>query len=77
MTGEPGAQDAPHTLSDGDRAQGNDPLGDLGELERREMLAWVGENLTEVRRTATRQRPSIGSSGWPSWSAWSHSWVGT
>ena len=27
------------------------------ELERRELLAWVGENLTEVRRTAAGQRP--------------------
>lgn len=57
MTGGPGAKDAPHTFSDEDRAQGQDPLAGLGELERRELLAWVGENLTEVRRTAVGQRP--------------------
>lgn len=57
MTGGPGAKDAPHTFSDEDRAQGQDPFGGLGELERRELLAWVGENLTEVRRTAAGQRP--------------------
>ena len=34
-----------------------DPLGGLGKLERRELLAWVGENLPEVRRTASGKRP--------------------
>jgi hypothetical protein len=34
-----------------------DPLGGLGKLERRELVAWVGENLPEVRRTASGQRP--------------------
>lgn len=57
MTGGPGAKDAPHTFSDEDRAQGRDPLGGLGELERRELVAWVGEHLPEVRRTASGQRP--------------------
>ena len=57
MAGGPGANDAPHTFSDEGRDQGQDPLGDLGELERRAMLAWVGENLTEVRRTAAGERP--------------------
>jgi len=57
MTGGPGAQDAPHTFSDEDSAQGQDPFADLGEEERRELLAWVGENLPYVRRTAFGQRP--------------------
>jgi hypothetical protein len=34
-----------------------DPLGGLGKLERRELVAWVGDNLPEVRRTASGQRP--------------------
>jgi hypothetical protein len=49
-------QDAPHTFSDEDSAQGQDPFGGLGELERRAALAWVGENLTLVRRSAFGQR---------------------
>ena len=57
MTGGPGAQDAPHTLSDEDSDQGQDPLAGLGEEERRELLVWVGENLPYVRRTAFGQRP--------------------
>jgi hypothetical protein len=57
MTDGPGAKDARPTFTDEDRAQGQDPLAGLGELERRELLAWAGENLTEVRRTATGQRP--------------------
>ncbi len=56
MTEGPGTMDAPHTFSDVDRAQGHDPFGDLGELERRAMLAWVGENLTIVRQSAFGQR---------------------
>jgi hypothetical protein len=56
MTGGSGATDAPHTLSDEDRAQGQDPFRGLGELERRAALAWVGENLTDVRRSALGQR---------------------
>jgi len=57
MTGGPGVKDAPHAFGDEDRDQEQDPLGDLGKLERRAMLAWVGENLAEVRRTATGERP--------------------
>jgi hypothetical protein len=57
MTGGPGAEDAPHAFSNEDRRQGQDPLRELGELERRAMLAWVRENLNEVRRTATGERP--------------------
>jgi hypothetical protein len=56
MTGGLGARDAPHTFSDEERAQGQDPFRGLGELERREALAWVGENLTLVRRSAFGQR---------------------
>ena len=52
MNGEPGAKGAPHPSTD-QRAQEQDVLG-LGE---REMLAWVGEHLTLVRRTASGQRP--------------------
>jgi len=55
MTGEPGAKGAPRPFTD-ERAQGQDVLG-LGERERDYLLAWVGENLTLVRRTASRQRP--------------------
>jgi hypothetical protein len=54
MSGGPGAKDAPHTIGEDERARGHDPLG---ELERRELLAWVGEHLPEVRRTASGQRP--------------------
>jgi hypothetical protein len=55
MTGEPGAKEAPHPSTDG-RAQGQDVLG-LGERERDYLLAWVGENLMQVRRTVSGQRP--------------------
>ena len=54
MTGEPGAEGAPHPSTD-ERAQGQDMLG-LGERERDAMLAWVGENLTLVRQSASGQR---------------------
>jgi hypothetical protein len=55
MTGEPGAKGAPRPSTDGS-GQGQDVLG-LGERERDELLAWVGEHLTLVRRTASGQRP--------------------
>jgi hypothetical protein len=51
MTGEP---EAAHPATDG-RTQGQDVLG-LGELERDALLAWVGEHLTLVRRSASGQR---------------------
>ncbi len=54
MTGEPGAEGAPRPFTD-ERAQGQDVLG-LGERERDALLAWVGENLTVVRRSAYGQR---------------------
>ena len=56
MSGGPGAKDAPHTLSEDERAREQALFG-LGEEERREVLAWVGENLPYVRRTAVGQRP--------------------
>ena len=57
MTGGSGATDAPRTFDDQDRARGQDWFGDLGQEERRELLAWVGENLPNVRRTALGQQP--------------------
>jgi hypothetical protein len=54
MTGEPGARGAPRPSAD-ERAQERDVFG-LGEREREAMLAWVGEHLTLVRRSASGQR---------------------
>src|SRR6202042_3988336 len=54
MTGEPGEKGVPHPFTD-EPAQGQDVLG-LGERERDALLAWVGENLTLVRRSASGQR---------------------
>jgi hypothetical protein len=54
MTGEPGTNGAPGPVAD-DRAEGQDLFG-LGEREREAMLAWVGENLSLVRRSASGQR---------------------
>lgn len=61
MTGEPGAKEAPPPLTD-ERAQGQDVLG-LGDRERDALLAWVGENLTLVRRSASGQRTLYSSLG--------------
>ena len=55
MTGEAGATGAARPLAD-EGAQGQDVFG-LGERERDAMLAWVGENLTLVRRSASGERP--------------------
>jgi hypothetical protein len=55
MTGGPGARDAPHPFTDEERARGQDVFG-LGEREHRALLAWVGENLTQVRRSVYEQR---------------------
>jgi hypothetical protein len=65
MTGGPGATDAPQTFSTEDRDQAHDPFRGLDEEERRATLAWVGENLTDVRETAVGQRPVY----WVLWSA--------
>jgi hypothetical protein len=56
MTAEPGAQGAPRPSADG-RAQGQNVLG-LDEQGRDALLAYVGEHLTLVRRTASGERPS-------------------
>jgi hypothetical protein len=56
MSGGPGAKDPPHTPSEDERAREQALFG-LGEEERREVLAWVGENLPYVRRTAVGERP--------------------
>jgi hypothetical protein len=56
MTGEPGAKGAPRPSTD-ERAPGQDVLG-LGERDRDALLAYVGEHLTLVRRTASGERPS-------------------
>jgi hypothetical protein len=56
MTEGPGAEDAPPTLNDEQRARGQDALSGLGELERRAILDWVGENLPDVRRSVSGQR---------------------
>ncbi len=56
MSGGPGANDAPHTPSPDERAREQALFG-LGEEERRQVVAWVGENLPYVRRTAGGQRP--------------------
>jgi hypothetical protein len=55
MTEGPGAEGAPHPSGDEERASGHDVFG-LGEPERRAVLAWVGENLTQVRRSVYEQR---------------------
>jgi hypothetical protein len=56
MTEGSGAKDAPRTLSDEESTPGDDWLSELGELERRATLKWIGENLPEVRRSAYGQR---------------------
>ena len=56
MTEGPGAKDAPPTFTDEERAPGQDWLSDLGERDRRAVLAWVGEHLPRVRRPVFEQR---------------------
>ena len=56
MTEGPGAKDAPPTFTDKERAPGQDWLSDLGEQERRDVLAWVGENLPHFRQSVYGQR---------------------
>ena len=55
MTERPGAMDAPPPSTDERRAPGQDVFG-LGEQERQAVLAWVGENLPQVRRSVYEQR---------------------
>jgi hypothetical protein len=54
MTEGPGVKDAPPMFTDEERARGQDLFG-LGEQERRELLAWVGEHLPRVRRSVYGQ----------------------
>jgi hypothetical protein len=56
MTDGPGARDAPHRVTDEERARGQEVLSGMTELERRETLAWVGEHLPQVRRSIFEQR---------------------
>jgi hypothetical protein len=55
MTGGPEPTDAPHPFTDEEPARGQDLFG-LGEREHRALLAWVGENLPQVRRSVYEQR---------------------
>src|SRR5215475_15592097 len=54
MTAEPVANEAARPPAD-ERGQGQGVFG-LGDRERDAMLAWVGENLALVRRSASGQR---------------------
>jgi hypothetical protein len=56
MTEGPGAEGAPSTFTDEQRAPGQDVLSGLGEREHRVLLAWVGEHLPQVRRSVYQQR---------------------
>ena len=56
MTDGPGAKNAPPRFTDNERAPGQDWLSGLGERDRRELLAWVGEHLPQVRRSVYGQR---------------------
>jgi hypothetical protein len=55
MTEGQGAKDAPPPSTDEEHAPGQDLLG-LGERDRQATLAWVSENLTQVRRSVYEQR---------------------
>jgi len=55
MTEGSGAKGAAHPFSDKERGHGQNVFG-LGEPERQAVLAWVGENLTQVRRSVYEQR---------------------
>jgi tetratricopeptide (TPR) repeat protein len=54
VTGEPRAKAAPRPVTD-ERAHEQDVLG-LAERERDALLAWVSENLTVVRKSASGER---------------------
>ena len=55
MTEGQGAKDASPPSTDEEHAPGHDVFG-LGEQDRRAVLAWVGENLTQVQRSVYDQR---------------------
>jgi hypothetical protein len=54
MTEGSGAKGPAHPFTDEERARGQDLFG-LGERERQAVLTWVGENLTQVRRSVTTE----------------------
>ena len=56
MTGAPEADDASRTPHDGTDVPDDDAFSRLGEEERRVMMKWVGENLTDVRGIASGKR---------------------
>jgi hypothetical protein len=56
MTEGPEAEGTPPTSTHEQGAPGQDWLAGLGEPERRESLAWMGEHLPELRRSAFGQR---------------------
>ena len=56
MTEGLGAKGSPPMSTDEQRAPGQDVFAGLGELERRESLAWIGEHLPQVQRSITGQR---------------------
>ena len=66
MTEGTGAKDP---FTDEEPARGHDLFG-MGERERQAVLAWVGENLTQVRRSVYEQRLLHWSLGPASWLAW-------
>jgi hypothetical protein len=55
MTEGPGGKDAPDPSPDEGRAAGQAVFG-LGEREGQAVLAWVGDNLPQVRRSVYEQR---------------------
>jgi hypothetical protein len=55
MTEGTGARDAPRPFTDEEPARGHNLFG-MGEPERQAVLDWVGENLTQVRRSVYEQR---------------------
>jgi hypothetical protein len=56
MTEGPGADGAPPTFTDNQRAPGQDLLAGMTEEERRATLDWIGEHLPRVRQSVFGQR---------------------
>jgi hypothetical protein len=56
MTGAPEADNASRTPHDGTDVPEDDAFSRLGEEERRVLLKWVGENLSDVRGIASGKR---------------------
>lgn len=56
MTGAPETDDASRRPHDRGDAPEDDVVSGLGEQERRALLKWVGENLTDVRRVVAGER---------------------